>query len=252
MLSLALAEESIHGILDLIPGIHDISSHLGSWGTTLLQGNPVSFTHVFTTLIACAVIVILGVMSYKKFKPVPDATATPRTLFEIGIDAVLGLLEGQMHDKAKARKYLPLVFALAVFILCNNIFALIPGFGPATDNLNTNVGMALIVYLVSTFAGMKEKGIAKYLAEMCGPVKPLAILMFPIELIGHIVRPITLTIRLMGNMYGDHAIVAILLMLCAPGVPAIMMTLGVLVVFIQTVVFTMLSTVYISMAITEE
>ena len=113
-------------------------------------------------------------------------------------------------------------------------------------------GLVLIVFFVATFAGIKEKGLGHYLREMCGPVLPLAPLMFPIEIIGQIVRPITLTIRLMGNMYGDHAIVAILLTLCAPAIPAVMMTLGVLVVVLQTVVFCMLSVVYISMAISEE
>jgi len=258
MLSLFLAEEhahSVHGLLDVILPENfnqTIAENFGFLGKTVLNGSQATFTHVITTLLGCAIVVALGLASSKKFKPTPDSKLTPRTIFEIAIDAVLGLLEGQIHDKKKARKYLPLIFGLAVFIFCNNIFALIPGFGPATDNLNTNIGMALIVFVVSWVAGIREKGVVHWFGEMCGPVKPLAPLMLPIELIGHIVRPITLTIRLMGNMYGDHAIVAILLMLCAPGIPAVMMTLGVLVVFIQTVVFTMLSTVYISMAIAEE
>ncbi len=258
MLSLLLAEESaheVHGLLDVILPEHynqTIADNFGYLGNTILNGTPASFSHVITTLIGCVIVIALGLASCKKFKSSPDAKLNPRTIFEIAIDAILGLLEGQIHDKKKARKYLPLIFAIAVFIFCNNIFALIPGFGPATDNLNTNIGMALIVFVTSWVAGIKEKGVKHWFGEMCGPVKPLAFLMLPIELIGHIVRPITLTIRLMGNMYGDHAIVAILLMLCAPAIPAVMMTLGVLVVFIQTVVFTMLSTVYISMAISEE
>ena len=77
------------------------------------------------------------------------------------------------------------------------------------------------------------------------------ILMFPIEIIGQLVRPVTLSIRLMGNMYGDHAVVGVLMTLVAAGVPAVMMCLGALVVVIQTVVFCILSVVYISMAIAE-
>ncbi len=251
MLSLALASEHIHGLLDLVPGIDKIHEQFGWLGNTLMNGTPAPFTHVVTTLIGVAIVVILGLASWKKFKPSPDAKLTPRTIFELVIDALAGLMEGQLHDKKLVKKYLPLVFGLAVFIFANNIFALIPGFGPATDNLNTNIGMALIAFLVATIAGIKEKGWG-YFKEFFGPVWWLGWLMFPIELIGQIVRPITLTIRLMGNMYGDHAIVAILLALCAPFVPAIMMTLGVLVVFIQTAVFCILTTVYISMAIAEE
>lgn len=257
MLSLALAHESIHSLIDLIPGVDKLYEQFGWLGKTFIFGNHITFVHVITSLIATAGIITLGLLSWKKFKPTPDAKLTPRTIFELAIDALLGLLEGQIHDKEKARKYLPLILGLAVFIFANNVFALIPGFGPATDNLNTNVGMALIVFCVSVIAGIRAKGLGHYLAEFCGPIRslkglPLMILMFPIELIGQIVRPITLTIRLMGNMFGDHAIVAILIALAAPFVPSIMMTLGVLVVFIQTVVFCMLSVVYISMSISEE
>ena len=257
MLSLALAHESIHSLIDLIPGVETLYEQFGWLGNTFIFGTHITLIHVITSLIATVCIVILGLASWKKFKPTPDAKLTPRTIFELAIDALLGLLEGQIHDKEKARKYLPLILGLAVFLFVNNLFALIPGFSPATDNLNTNVGMALIVFVVSVVAGIRAKGFGHYLAEFCGPIRsikglPLMILMFPIELIGQIVRPITLTIRLMGNMFGDHAIVAILLALCAPFVPAVMMTLGVLVVFIQTVVFCMLSVVYISMSIAEE
>ena len=161
-----------------------------------------------------------------------------------------------MQDKQKARRYLPLVFAIAVFIFFNNACALLPGLAPATDNLNTNVGMALIIFFVSNIAGIREKGFVHYFAEFLGPVRkwyglPLMILMFPIEIIGQLVRPVTLSIRLMGNMYGDHAVVGVLMTLVAAGVPAVMMCLGALVVVIQTVVFCILSVVYISMAIAE-
>ena len=167
------------------------------------------------------------------------------------IEMVHNLLLEQLHDKEKARKYLPLIFGLAIFILFNNVCALIPGLGPATDNLNTNVGMALIVFFVSTIAGIREKGLWHVLKEMWGPIPVLGPLMFPIELISQLVRPITLSIRLMGNMYGDHAVVAVLTTLVAACVPAIMMCLGALVVVIQTAVFCILSVVYISQAVSE-
>ncbi len=260
MMNVVLAEaEEIHSLMDLIPGIHDWWESFGAFGHTWLNGEPISFIHVALTCLSLVVITLLIIGSWKKFKPEPDAKLTPRTFFELIIELVHGLLKGQIHDPKKARHYLPLVFALAVFIFFNNIMALIPGLSPATDNLNTNVGMALIVFFVSVCAGIHEKGkgnifkgIGHTLKEMCGPIPVLAPLMFPIELISQLVRPVTLSVRLMGNMYGDHAVVAVLLTLCAAGVPAIMMCLGALVVVIQTAVFCILSVVYISQAISEE
>lgn len=257
MINVALAEaHEIHNLMDLIPGIHEWWQEFGALGKTWLNGDNVSFVHVMLTLVSMAAVVVLVMMSWKKFRPAPDARLTPRTLFELIIDMIHGLLIEQLHDKDKARKYLPLIFALAVFIFFNNVCALIPGLAPATDNLNTNIGMALIIFFVSNIAGIREKGFAHYFAEFLGPIRkwyglPLMILMFPIEIIGQLVRPVTLTIRLMGNMYGDHAVVAVLMTLCAAAVPAVMMCLGALVVVIQTAVFCILSVVYISMAISE-
>ncbi len=257
MFSVALAQaEEINSLVDLIPGIHEWYLQFGSYGSTWMNGTHISFVHVIMTLISVIVITLLIIGSWKKFKPMPDEKLTPRTFFELIIELLNNLLIEQLHDKMKARKYLPLVLGLCVFIFFNNVLALIPGLAPGTDNLNTNVGMALIVFFVSNIVGIREKGFGHYLAEMCGPKlgkhRWLAPLMFPIELIGQLVRPVTLSIRLMGNMYGDHAVVAVLLTLVAALIPAVMMCLGALVVVIQTAVFCILTVVYISLAISEE
>ncbi|MBQ9393913.1 MAG: F0F1 ATP synthase subunit A [Proteobacteria bacterium] len=258
MLNVALAEaEEINSLMDLIPGIHDWWQSFGSLGLTWMNGEHISFIHVMMTCLSVLVISILIGASWKKFKPEPDAKLTPRTFFELIIELLHSLLKEQLHDDKKARKYLPLVFGLCVFIFFNNVMALIPGLAPGTDNLNTNVGMALLVFIVSVIAGIREKGFG-FLAEMCGPplgkkgIRWMAPLMLPIELIGQLVRPVTLSVRLMGNMYGDHAVVAVLLTLVAAVIPAVMMCLGALVVVIQTAVFCILTVVYISLAISEE
>lgn len=253
MFNVVLAQEEIHSLIDLIPSIHDWYLQFGYLGTTWLNGTHVSFVHVVLSMLSVAVVALLILGSWNKFKPMPDAKLTPRTFFELIIELVHGLLKEQMHDDKKARKYLPLVFGLAIFIFFNNIMALIPGLAPGTSNLNTNVGMALLVFCVSTIAGIRENGIGHYIGELCGPKignhRWLAPLMLPIEIIGQLVRPITLSVRLMGNMYGDHAVVAILTTLVAAAVPAVMMCLGALVVVIQTAVFCILTVVYISMAV---
>lgn len=257
MMNFALAEaHEIHNLMDFIPGIHEWYREFGEYGSTWLNGTHISFSHVMLTVLSMAAVVFLVFKSWKKFKPTPDAKLTPRTFFEIIIEAIHNLLLEQVRDKQKVRRYMPLIFALAIFIFFNNVCALIPGLAPATDNLNTNVGMALIIFFVSNIAGIREKGFLHYFAEFLGPIRkwyglPLMILMFPIEIIGQLVRPVTLSVRLMGNMYGDHAVVAVLMTLVAAGIPAVMMCLGALVVVIQTAVFCILSVVYISMAISE-
>lgn len=253
LINLASAEGP-EGLVDFIPGISEWYKAFSNLGPTWLMGNDsFSFTHVVTTILSMGLVAFLAMKAWKKFKPEPDAKLTCRTFFEMIFDLVMGLLVGQMGEK-KAKKYFPLIATLAVFILFSNIFALIPGFSPATDNLNTNIGLAFIVFFVSQIAGIREHGFVNYFKEFLGPIRtlkglPLMILMFPIEIIGQIVRPFTLSIRLMGNMFGDHATVAVLMTLCALFIPAIMMCLGCLVVVIQTMVFCILSTVYISMAV---
>lgn len=255
MLSPAIASaDHVNGLVELIPGISHWFEAFGSWGYSFLKSVPVSFIHVVTTLLSLLIVFFLISRSFHRFKPTPDAKLTPRTFFELVLDAILNLLTEQLGNKEKAKKYLPLIASLALFILFNNIFALIPGFTPPTDNLNTNVGMALIVFFVSNIAGIMEHGFVHYFAQFLGPIRkwyalPLMILMFPIEIIGQLARPLSLSIRLMGNMFGDHATVAVLLTLFAIALPAVMMFLGVLVVVIQTVVFCILSVVYISMAV---
>jgi F-type H+-transporting ATPase subunit a len=153
--------------------------------------------------------------------------------------------------KKNAQRYLPFVGSLAFFIFFNNALALIPGFAPPTDTLKTNVALALLVFLATHFLGVREHGIS-YFKHFFGPILVLSPLMFLIEVISHIARPVSLSLRLMGNMAADHKVVAIFFGLVPILVPVPFLILGILVVVIQTLVFTLLSMVYISMAVAHE
>ena len=166
---------------------------------------------------------------------------------------------------AKAAKYfLPLVGCCALVIWFSNALGLIPGFTPPTDNLNTTFAMGMIIFFVTHIYGIKEHGAVKYFAHFTGPKVPwwiawfIAPLMFVIELISHIVRPITLGIRLMANMTADHMVLTIFIGLFAAmglywlPVPIVFYLLGVLVVTVQTLVFCLLSVIYIALAIQHE
>src|SRR6185503_2683227 len=127
----------------------------------------------------------------------------------------------------------------------------IPGFLPPTSTLKTNLAMSVLVFLLSHVFGVREHGL-KYFKHFLGPIWWLSPLMLPIELISHIARPVSLSLRLMGNMLADHKVVMSFFALIPIVVPLPFLLLGLLVCVIQALVFTSLAMVYIGMAIEHE
>jgi F-type H+-transporting ATPase subunit a len=182
---------------------------------------------------------------------VPPSKLTLRNLLEMFTDAVLSVGNGVMGEQ-NARRFLPLIGTLAFFIFFSNLFALVPGFAPPTATLKTNVGLALTVFVMTHVYGFMYNGVG-YLKKFLGhaPIW-LAPLMVPIELVSHLARPLSLSLRLLGNMAADHKVVAAFFMLVPLIVPVPFLILGVLVVIIQTMVFCLLSMVYIQGAVEPE
>jgi F-type H+-transporting ATPase subunit a len=152
-------------------------------------------------------------------------------------------------------KFYPLIGTIFIYILTCNIMGLIPGFDTPTSNINMTASMAVPVFLIYQFYGVKVHGI-KYLNHFLGPMRslyalPLMIMMFFIEIIGHLVRPITLSVRLFGNMMAKHMILIILGILAPAIIPVAILGLGVLVSVIQAFVFTLLATLYLAGAVEE-
>ena len=186
---------------------------------------------------------------------VPDADLSLRTLFELVVDATYGMMKSIMTPHA-ARHFLPLVGTAAFFILTANLLGLVPGFVPPTATMGISAAGAIIVFLTTHVFGLREHGFG-YFKHFVGPIRkwyalPLMLLMLGIELISHAVRPVSLSIRLTANMFADHAVVGAFYDLVAWSIPIPVMTLGILVCIVQTLVFCLLSTIYISMAIAHE
>jgi len=185
----------------------------------------------------------------------PDEKMTVRNFFELFLESVLSLMKDVIGPQAP--RFFPLIGTLAVFIFFSNILGAIPGLLPPTQNLNTTAACALIVFFSYHAVGIKSQGFFKYFGHMANPVGAwwgwfIAPLMFPIELISNLARPLSLSLRLMGNMVGDHAVLAIFLGLIPFIVPMPFEILGVLVAIVQTLVFILLSMVYISLAVAHE
>ncbi len=201
--------------------------------------------HVTYTWFVMLTLIVVAFIAARAVKMVP---AGWQNLMEAVISGIENLIEETMGSKGKA--YFPLLATFALFILVSNLIGLIPGFYPPTADLNTNVALALTVFAMTHIVGIKEHGF-KYLKHFMGPIAALAPLIFIIEIIGHLARPLSLSLRLFGNMYG-HEIVLMIFMLLVPFLmPVPMMLMGVLVALIQTFVFTLLAMIYIAGALEE-
>lgn len=181
---------------------------------------------------------------------IPEETLTARTFMEAFLGYFYELAKSVM-DAQRAKKYFPIIGTSALFVFFSNVMALIPGFPVATSNLNITLGCALVVFVVFNVYGIEEQGMG-YIKHLAGPAWYLAPLVFPIELISLCVRPITLAVRLMLNMAVDHLILGIFLALVAVLIPLPVMILGCLIILIQTLVFTLLTCIYIGLATEHE
>ncbi len=201
--------------------------------------------HVLYATLAVVVLTVLGFMAGRNVQLVPRGL---QNFMEVAIEGILNLMDEIMGPKG--RNYLPLIATISLFILTCNLFGLIPGFFPPTANVNTNAALAITVFLITHIVGVKENGLA-YFKHFVGPVWWLAPIMIPIEIIGHLARPVSLSLRLFGNMFGKEVVLIIFMMLVPFLLPVPMMLLGLLIVFIQTFVFTLLAMIYIGGALEE-
>jgi F-type H+-transporting ATPase subunit a len=181
---------------------------------------------------------------------VPDDRLTLTTFAEAFLGYFYDLAKSVM-DAERAKRYFPLIGTSAVFVFFANVLALIPGMPVATSSLNITLGCGLVVFILFNTYGLLTNGVA-YVKHLAGPMWWLAPLVLPIELISLCVRPITLGVRLMINMAVDHLILGLFMGLFAIVVPIPLMLLGCLVVVVQTLVFTLLTCVYIGLATEHE
>jgi F-type H+-transporting ATPase subunit a len=235
--------------------LHWAQGKLGRTAGTATFPSGFTLTHVLITLLVVLFAIWGAIAFYRGTKTadrgvVPQRKMTFRNMFEILAEALYGFVEGAMGEHG-ARRFYPLIGTLFIFILFANLFALIPGFSAPTDSLKTNVGIALLVFVLTHYYGVKEHGLS-YFKHFLGPVPALIPLMLPIEVISHAVRPVSLSLRLMGNMLADHKVVMSFFALVPIFVPLPFLLLGLLVCLIQALVFCTLAMVYISMAIEHE
>jgi F-type H+-transporting ATPase subunit a len=227
-------------------------SHHFSW--LALAGVGEESNHVVMSIIIGAILIVTTFIASAQVKRVmktengliPDAKITYKNFFEIIAEKLYALTESVIghHD---APLYFPVIGSLFVFIFACNIIGLIPGFLPPTDNMNTTFALGVFVFLYYNFVGLRANGIG-YLKHFLGPMLWLAPLMVIIELASHIFRPLSLALRLRGNIMGDHVVLSVFSGLVPYLLPVIFYGIGVFVAFIQAFVFVLMTMVYISLS----
>ena len=194
------------------------------------------------------VIVLLLAFSKLATSAIQSVPSGMQNFMEVVVDGIEGMIVETMGEHG--RPFFPLVATLALFVLVSNLIGLIPGFFPPTANINTTAACAIIVFLSTHVVGIKHHGF-HYLKHFMGPIWWLAPIMFIIEIVGHISRPVSLTLRLFGNMNGHELVLMIFFGLAPFLVPLPMMLMGVLVSFIQAFVFMLLAMIYIQGSLEE-
>ena len=169
-------------------------------------------------------------------------------------EVVVEFLGDQLDEVVgpKGRKYLNLVGTLGVFIVFSNLLGLIPGFAAPTSNINVPAGCALIVFIYYNLQGMRELGIFKYLKHFAGPIWWMAPLMIPIEIISHLARPFSLTVRLFVNIFAEEALVIAFFGLVPLLIPLPFMGYAVFGGLLQGFIFLILTMVYLGGAVATE
>ncbi len=227
--------------------------------------------HVTYTWLVMLVLVGLSFAASRNLQMVPRGL---QNFMEMVLEQFFTLLDDVIG--AEGRRYLPLIATLGLFILVSNLMGLLPGLIAPTANLNTTAACALIVFFAYHWIGIRKQGALRYLKHFCGPIPWLAPLMFIIEIFSHLARPLSLALRLFGNMTGGHILLSVIFFLSLAlagwgfsgslagaigGFPAsglmILFTVGfliplkILVSFLQAFIFVMLSMLYIAGAIEE-
>jgi F-type H+-transporting ATPase subunit a len=257
-------------ILSYIPGyddaVHGVGESLGHVlpsvkGNHHLNAEPLVFLLITLVVIFGAAFLAKSKFADAEKAVIPDEKLSIRTFFELFLGTVFDQMEGVMGEK-NSRRFFPLIATCAVVIFFGNFLGLVPGMMPPTDALNINLAMGLVIFVATHVAGAQTNG-AHHFTHLANPTGQwwgwfLAPIMLPIELISHFVRPVSLALRLMCNMIGDHKVLGIFMTLTvAAGIPALLypmpiMLMGCIVCTVQTAVFCLLSVSYIALALEEQ
>jgi len=197
------------------------------------------YPHVIYSWIIMIFLIVVAGLAVKGLSMIPTKG---QNFWEIVIDGMEGFMVDLTGDEG--RWFFPLIATVFLYIAACNLSGLLPGFYPPTASLNTTASCALVVVIFTHIIGVKYHG-AAYIKHFLGPIWWMVPIIFPIEIIGHLARIMSLSFRLFGNMMGHELVLAILFMLAgAFFAPLPIMAMGVFVALVQAFVFFLLSIMY--------
>lgn len=202
------------------------------------------YPHLTYTWVVMIILLVMTFLIRRNIEMVPKGV---QNVVELILIQIVQMLDDYVGTGS--RRFMPLIGTLAFFIFVANIIGLFPGCLSPTANVNTNVAMALVVFLLYQFVGYQQHG-GKYFKTFLGPVWWLSPLMLPIEILSHLARPVTLSLRLFGNIRGEELVILVLgTMFFLLPIP--MMLFGIFTSILQAFIFAMLAMVYLSLAVEE-
>jgi F-type H+-transporting ATPase subunit a len=214
---------------------------------------PADPAHPWENWIAMEILVVAIIMVvFAMLRPRLSAERPGK--LQLTFEAIYNFVAGQAHDAIEhgSKKYIPFFGTLFIFILFMNLIGVIPGFESPTMTPAVPAALAITVFLYYNAMGFREQGVGTYLKHFAGPMPLLAPLMVPIELISHLARPLSLTIRLFANMFAGEKVTITFLSLTYLIFPAVFMGLHVFVAFLQAFIFMLLAMIYVSGAVAHE
>jgi F-type H+-transporting ATPase subunit a len=209
------------------------------------EQGPTPRTFFVLSLAALVVIALLAIIGTRKMRDVPRGL---QNALEFVYESLCSIPEMVMGPRG--RRYVPFVSTFFLYIVVMNFMGLIPFLKSGTASLSVTLGLAIVAFCAVQYFGFQAQGM-HYLKHFMGPVPALAFLILPLELVSEFVRPVSLSVRLYGNIYGEEKVIAVLAHL-HPLAAVIMLPLQLLTIFLQAFVFTLLVTVYIALATEHE
>lgn len=208
--------------------------------------------YLVMTLIIVGLFLVLMPLAARRFRV--ENPGRIQIVLEGLVGFLKGLLEDMVGSASVAKKHLPIVGMFFLFILLANYCGMVPGLQPPTASVNVTLSLAVMSFVYYNAAGVRKHGVRKYLAHFCGPMLAVAVLIFPVEIISHCVRVLSLSMRLFGNIFGEHTASGVFNSLIPFPIlyPLFIMAIGLIASTLQAFIFTVLSMAYIGGAVAEE
>jgi F-type H+-transporting ATPase subunit a len=232
-----LFNEQIPGVGNTLIGLAGMPPQARPWAN-----------FVTMQLLVAAIIIVLFALLRPSLSP--DRPGNLQHTFEMVYDFLSGQADEQVGHEG--HRYVPYFGTIFIFVLFSNLIGVIPGLEAPTMVPSVPAGCAIATFCYYNIVGVQANGIFQYLAHFAGPMPLLAPLMIPIELVSHLARPLSLTIRLFANMYAGEQVTMVFLKLTFLIVPAVFMGLHVFVSFLQAYIFMLLTMMYVAGAVSHE